>query len=161
MPENACGLSVPYGMLSSYTKREEHIMYHPNEDVQDFIDLALDNNRKLTSPDTVEILQALENLVIRDEVLCLALGDTDEAFHLGQFIQEYAVDAPSGYRANPAIMSSIINYVHNERGRAELFYNLALLDDESNKLAFLFGKIVEVGVPPTVVRELIAKAVEG
>ena len=66
-------------------------MYHPNEDVQDFIDLALDTNRQLTSPDTVEILQSLENLLIRDEVLALALGDTDEAFHLAQFLQEYAI----------------------------------------------------------------------
>jgi len=136
-------------------------MYHPNEDVQDFIDLALDNNRKLTSPDTVEILQALENLVIRDEVLCLALGDTDEAFHLGQFIQEYAVDAPSGYRANPAIMSSIINYVQGEFDRAEMFYNLSQLADPSNKLAFLFGKIVEINTPPNIVKELISKAVNG
>jgi hypothetical protein len=136
-------------------------MYHPDENVQDFIDLALDNNRKLTSPDTVEILRNLENLITRDEILCLALGDTDEAFQLAQFVQEYAVDAPSGYRANPAIMSAIINYVQGYFERSEMFYNLALLDDESNKLAFLFGKIVEVNTPPTIVKELINKAVNG
>ena len=136
-------------------------MYHPDEEVQDFIDLAFDSNRQLTDPNATSVLRTLNYLLVRDELLALALGDTDEAFHLAQFIQNYALEAPDGYRANPAIMSSIINYVHNERGRAELFYNLALLDDESNKLAFLFGKIVEVGVPPTVVKELIAKAVEG
>jgi hypothetical protein len=136
-------------------------MYHPDEEVQDFIDLAFDNNRKLTDPETTAILRTLNHLLVRDELLALAIGDTDEAFHLAQFIQHYAIDAPNGYRANPAIMSSIINYVHNERDRAELFYNLALLDDEDNKLAFLFGKIVEVGVPPTQVKELIAQAVEG
>ena len=136
-------------------------MYHPDEEVQDFIDLAFDNNRKLTDPETTEVLRTLNNLLVRDELLALAIGDTDEAFHLAQFIQNYAVDAPDGYRANPAIMSSIINYVHNERDRAELFYNLALLDDEDNNLAFVFGKIVEVGVPPTQVKELIAMAVEG
>lgn len=136
-------------------------MYHPDEDVQDFIDLALDNNRKLTSPDTVEILRTLENLLIRDEVLCLALGDTDEAFYLAQFIQEYALDAPSGYRANPAIMSSIINYVQGEIDRAEMFYNLSLLADPSNKLIFLFGKILEASIPPNRVKELIDKAVNG
>lgn len=136
-------------------------MYHPDEDVQDFIDLALDNNRKLTSPDTVEILQTLENLITRDEVLCLALGDTDEAFHLAQFIQEYAIDAPSGYRANPAIMSSIINYIQGERDRAEMFYNLSQLADPSNKLASLFGRIVEIDTPPNIVKALINKAVNG
>lgn len=136
-------------------------MYHPNEDVQDFIDLALDTNRQLTSPDTVAILQSLENLLIRDEVLALALGDTDEAFHLAQFLQEYAIIAPKRYGANPAIMSAIINYVEGHIDRAEMFYNLALLDDETNKLAFLFGKIVETGTPPTIVRELIEKAVNG
>ena len=136
-------------------------MYHPDEQIQDFIDLAFDNNRKLTDPDTVSILRALQNLSARDEILALALGDTDEAFHLAQFIQEYAVDAPSGYRANPAIMSSIVSYVNGYIDRSEMFYNLALLDDESNKLAFLFGKIVEINTPPTVVKQLINKAVNG
>ena len=136
-------------------------MYHPDEEVQDFIDLAFDSNRQLTDPNTTAVLRTLNHLLVRDELLALALEDTDEAFHLAQFIQNYALEAPDGYRANPAIMSSIINYVHNERERSELFYNLALLDDESNKLAFLFGRIVEVGVPPTVVRELVAQAVGG
>lgn len=136
-------------------------MYHPDEEVQDFIDLAFDSNRQLTDPNTTAVLRTLNHLFVRDELLALALEDTDEAFHLAQFIQNYALEAPDGYRANPAIMSSIINYVHNERERSELFYNLALLDDESNKLAFLFGKIVEVGVPPTVVKELVAQAVGG
>ena len=136
-------------------------MYHQNPIIQDFIDPALDSNHKLTSPDSIEILETLENLSIRDEILCLAVGDSDEAFRLAQFIQNYAVFAPDGYRANPAIMSGIINYVHGDRERSELFYNLALLDDESNKLAFLFGKIVEINTPPTVVKELINKAVNG
>jgi hypothetical protein len=42
-----------------------------------------------------------------------------------------------------------------------MFYNLALLDDESNKLAFLFGKIVEINTPPNIVKALISKAVNG
>lgn len=136
-------------------------MYHPDENVQDIIDLAFDNNRKLTQADTSIILSNLENLPIRDEILCLALDDTDEAFHLAQFIQEYALDAPNGYRANPSIMSSIINYVHGDYDRAYLFYSLALLDDESNNLARLFGKIVEIGTPPNKVKELISMAVNG
>ena len=136
-------------------------MYHPDEQVQDFIDLAFDNNRKLTDPDTVSILRALQNLSARDEILALALGDTDEAFQLSRFIEEYAVDAPDGYRANPAIMSSIVSYVNGYIDRSEMFYNLALLDDESNKLTFLFGKIVETNTPPTVVKELINRAVNG
>ena len=136
-------------------------MYHPDEQIQDFIDLAFDNNRKLTDPDTVSILRALQNLSARDEILALALGDTDEAFQLSRFIEEYAVDAPDGYRANPAIMSSIVSYVNGYIDRSEMFYNLALLDDESNKLTFLFGKIVETNTPPTVVKELINRAVNG
>ena len=136
-------------------------MYHPDEQIQDFIDLAFDNNRKLTDQDTVSILRTLENLSARDEILALALGDTDEAFQLSRFIEEYAVDAPDGYRANPAIMSSIVSYVNGYIDRSEMFYNLALLDDESNKLTFLFGKIVEINTPPTVVKALVSKAVNG
>lgn len=134
-------------------------MYHANPLVQDFVDLAFDSNADLTSPDSTPILHILDYLPLRDEVLALAIGDSDEAFQLAQFIERYAVEAEGDYRANPAIMASIINYVHGNSDRCKMFFFVCMLADESNTLANLFQRIVEAGVSPNEVQQLIGQAV--
>jgi len=134
-------------------------MYHANPLVQDFIDLAFDSNSDLTSPDSTPILHILDLLPLRDEVLALAIGDSDEAFQLAQFIDRYAVEADENHRANPAIMASIINYVNGNEDRAKMFFFVCMLADESNTLANLFQRIVEAGVSRNEIKQLIGQAV--
>jgi hypothetical protein len=136
-------------------------MYHPDEDVQDIIDLAFDSNRNTESLDYFAIMRGLENLPIRDEILALAIDDTDESYQLLRFIGDYSTHAPDGQRANPAIIASIGNYIHGNKELAGMYYTLCMCDNPNNNLAYLFDRLLDVGTSPFQITGLITKAVNG
>ena len=87
-------------------------MLHDNPAIQDIIDLAFDTPLTIDAEILNEIVM---NLQSRDEILALACGDSDEAFHLSQYIENLVVkfdDELKDLLPPLATISAIVNYVN-------------------------------------------------
>ena len=133
-------------------------MLHDNPAIQDIIDLAFDTPLTI---DTEILNEIVMNLQSRDEILALAIGDSDEAFHLSQYIENLVVkfdDELKDLLPPLATISAIVNYVNGDLERSQMFSYVAMMADSNYRLNQLFVALASRGVPAGVLRTLVLSA---
>ena len=133
-------------------------MLHDNPAIQDIIDLAFDTPLTI---DTEILNEIVMNLHSRDEILALACGDSDEAFHLTQYIENLVTNFEGDLKdllPPLATIAAIANYVNGEEGRAQMFSYVAMMSDPNYRLNELFVALASLGVPAGILRTLVLSA---
>ena len=131
-------------------------MLHDNPAIQDIIDIAFDT--PLTIDEDI-LNEIVVNLHSRDEVLALACGDSDEAFHLSRYFEAVSTLLETPALVAPcATIAAIANYVNGDEGRAQMFSYVATNADQYYRLNNLFVRLADIGTPSEMLRTLVLSA---
>ena len=133
-------------------------MLHDNPAIQDIIDIAFDT--PLTIDEDI-LNEIVVNLHSRDEVLALACGDTDEAFHFMRYFENLVIDFGDNLKdllPAAATIAAIANYVNGDEGRAQMFSYVATNADQYYRLNNLFVRLADIGTPSEMLRTLVLSA---
>lgn len=129
------------------------------EQVATILDVAVKYEEGFSDSDLAIVSDLLNNVLIRDELLSVAVTGAEQAGALiGNLCQEMVVNLPIDRVAPPATIASIIAYTWGLQAVSGAFLATALQADEEYKLAGLFAQIFERGTPPELVKELIRQA---
>lgn len=131
------------------------------EQVATILDVAVKYEEGFSDSDLAIVSDLLNNVLIRDELLAVAVTGAEQAGALiGNLCQEMVVNLPIDRVAPPATIASIIAYTWGLQEVSGAFLATALNADKEYSLAGLFAQIFEREIPAEVVKELVRLAVE-
>lgn len=109
----------------------------------------------LTAKDAAVVLHTLDDITMRDELVAhLVTGDEG----LAAVMRDVARRTPSGIDAAVCTMAAVVEYMDGNGVVAEAFLDRALASDADYGLAQLLHTAIRNAIPPTLVREALAKA---